>query len=156
MLNPSQFTEHIIRPALEAINLYSDAAVELLLGTAIQESRLTYLVQLGGGPALGLFQMEPATHEDIWENYLDYKDTLFDKVYALAGRQPVDPHDMIWNLHYAAAMCRIHYYRDKEPLPEAGDISRQAAYYKRVYNTAAGAGTEVEYLKNWHKYSGQS
>ena len=65
-------------------------------------------------------------------------------------------HNLATDLAYAAAMCRIHYYRDKEPLPNAGDISRQAEYWKRVYNTPAGAGTEAEYLANWHRYSGQS
>ena len=139
MLDPNQFTKHIIRPALEAIDLYSKAAEELLLGTAIQESRLVYLKQIGGGPALGLFQMEPATHDDIWDNYLDYKDTLFDKVYVLACRQPVDPHDMIWNLYYAAAMCRIHYYRVPEALPEAGDYEGMAKYHKQYYNTPLGS-----------------
>ena len=70
MLDADQFTRLIIRPALKIIGLDFRAAEELLLGTALQESRLTYLHQLGGGPALGLFQMEPGTHDDIWTNYL--------------------------------------------------------------------------------------
>jgi hypothetical protein len=64
------------------------------------------------------------------------------------------PKFMIHNLHFAAAMCRIHYYRVPEALPEAGDISRQAEYWKAHYNTPLGAGTEQEYLTNWYKYSG--
>lgn len=154
MLDPRQFTTHIIRPALEAIDLYSEAAAELLLGTAIQESRLTYLKQIGGGPALGLFQMEPATHDDIWAKFLEYRIELRDKVIGLVA--VFGPDEMIWNLYYAAAMCRIHYYRVPEALPEAGDISRQAEYWKAHYNTPLGAGTEQEYMANWHKYSGQS
>ncbi len=152
MLDPPQFTAHIIRPALEAIDLYSEAAEELLLGTAIQESRLTYLKQIGGGPALGLFQMEPATHDDLYVNFLAYKQELSAKVGQLIVT-PIPAAEMIWNLYYAAAMCRIHYYRVKEALPEVGDISRQAAYWKAHYNTIKGAGTEQEYLENWHKYA---
>jgi len=155
MLDPAQFTKHIIRPALEAIDLYSEAAAELLLGTAIQESRLTYLKQIGGGPALGVFQMEPATHDDLYTNFLAYKQKLSAKVGQLIVT-PIPAAEMIWNLYYAAAMARIQYYRDSAPLPEAGDISRQASYWKRVYNTTAGAGTEAEYLENWHKYSGRN
>jgi len=154
MLDPQQFTKHIIRPALEAIDLYSEAAAELLLGTAIQESRLVYLKQIGGGPALGLFQMELATHDDIWINYIKYHDDLKGKILDISKFG--DSSHLIWNLYYAAAMCRVHYYRDPEALPEAGDISRLAAYWKRVYNTAAGAGTEAEYMANWHKYSGRN
>ena len=152
MLDPGQFTQHIIRPALEAIDLYSKAAAELLLGTAIQESRLTYLVQLGDGPALGLFQMEPATHDDIWANFLVYKPELGLKVNALTCHNR-SSEKLIWNLHYAAVMCRVHYYRVSEALPEASDISRQAEYWKQHYNTPLGAGTEEEYMANWHKYS---
>ena len=82
MLDPNQFTKHIIRPALEAIDLYSKAAEELLLGTAIQESRLVYLKQIGGGPALGLFQMEPATELDLVKNYIWYRPELHAKMMA--------------------------------------------------------------------------
>lgn len=47
----------------------SSSAVNLLLGTAAQESAFgTYLRQIGGGPARGVFQMAPATAKDIWEN----------------------------------------------------------------------------------------
>ncbi len=151
MLDPRQFTKHIIRPALKAIDLHSVAAEELLLGTAIQESRLTYLVQIGGGPALGVFQMEPATHDDIQGNYLAYRQDLTDKVAASCG--VYKSREMVWNLKYAAVMCRIHYYRVPAALPEAGNVSRQAEYWKKHYNTVAGAGTEQEYMANWHKYS---
>ena len=154
MLDPAQFTKHIIRPALEAIDLYSEAAAELLLGTAIQESRLTYLKQIGGGPALGVFQMEPATEDDIWENFILYRGALDQKVLGLMVTKHALGDGLIWNLYYAAAMCRIHYYRVSEALPAAGDISRQAEYWKAHYNTPLGAGTEAEYIENWHKYSG--
>jgi hypothetical protein len=49
----------------------------LLLGTALTESGdMHYLHQLGNGPALGVYQMEPTTHEDIYDNYLKYKKEL--------------------------------------------------------------------------------
>ena len=51
---------------------YSIDAVNLLLGTAIQESGgLRWRVQVNGGPARGLFQMEEATYTDIWNNFLN-------------------------------------------------------------------------------------
>lgn len=139
----------IIHPALEALQLNSQAARELLLGTAIQESNLTYLEQLGGGPALGLFQMEPATHDDIWYNYLAYRGELAQRVPGgVVGRQAIE---MVGNLWYAAAMCRIHYYRAPDPLPEAGDLEGQAAYWKKYYNTVQGAGTVEHYIRNWQQ-----
>ena len=152
MIDISQFRELIIKPALTVIDAYSDAADELVLGTALQESRLQYIKQLGNGPALGVFQMEPATHDDIWENYLAYKDDLADAVKSLAapngGAHP-SANELIGNMWYAAAMCRIHYLRVSDPLPEAGDVPGQAAYWKEHYNTYLGAGTEEEYEENW-------
>jgi hypothetical protein len=43
------------------------------------------------------------------------------------------------NLAHATAMCRVHDRRAPEPLPPAGDLEAQAAYWKAHYNTAAGA-----------------
>jgi len=146
-LDIDQFVTRIIDPALDLLKLNSLAARELLLGTALQESRLTYLVQLGKGPALGLFQMEPATHDDIWENFLAYKPELSGRIAQIEPEY--DAHAMIGNLWYAAAMCRVHYFRAKASLPEAGDLNAQAAYWKRYYNTVRGAGTVDEYIHNW-------
>lgn len=159
MIDPTHLREYVIRPACEAIGLYSLAAEQLLLGTACQESKCgTYLHQLGGGPALGIFQMEPATWGDLYKNFMaGDRLTLRDKVDALAsnagGKKFPAAEEMTFNLRYAAAMCRIHYYRVKAPLPAAGDIEAQAAYWKRFYNTPAGAGTEAEYLQNWRRYA---
>ena len=42
---------------LKAIDLYSDEAVSLMLGTCAQESAFgRYRRQLGNGPALGIYQ----------------------------------------------------------------------------------------------------
>jgi hypothetical protein len=150
-INPKQLRELVIRPACEAIGLYSLAAEELLLGTACQESKCgTYLKQLGTGPALGIFQMEPRTHDDLWKNFVRSKDLGAELIdLSIVAFDTPDADEMVWNLKYAAAMCRVHYYRVKAPLPAAGDIPAQAAYWKKYYNTIKGAGTVEEYLKNW-------
>jgi len=107
---------------------------------------------LGNGPALGLFQMEPATHDDIWNNFLVYRIELGKKVDALAV--DTDSIAMVFNLIYAAAMCRVHYYRVPEALPDAGDYEAQAKYHKKFYNTELGSSTVEQYLKNWYALSG--
>ena len=56
----SQTLALVIRPALKKLRLWSPSAEELVFGTAIVESGLTYLKQHGDGPALGLWQVEPA------------------------------------------------------------------------------------------------
>ena len=83
MFRADQFCEYVIQPALESIGMYSEPAEQLLLGTACAESNLgTYLHQVGG-PALGVFQIEPATHTDIWENYLLYRGELRETVWNM-------------------------------------------------------------------------
>jgi len=118
------------------------AAHQLLLGTAIQESRLLYLRQLGSGPALGLWQMEPATHDDIWANYLRYHPDLAAKVEALSCRLwPIGATQMQGNLYYACAMARCLYFRVPDLLPAAGNVKGLVGYWKSHYNTPLGAGT---------------
>lgn len=151
MINLQQFVAHVIRPSLAHLEMGGRAAEELLLGTAIQESRLTYLHQLGGGPAEGVFQMEPATHKDIWENYLAYKPELARKVNELALLGGSGITQMCGNMYYAAAMCRVHYRRVPKALPEAGDLEGQAEYWKEFYNTFLGAGTVEEYIENYQE-----
>ena len=153
MIDPTQLRGLVVFPVLESLGLHSEAAVDLLMGTCAQESQCgRYLKQLGTGPAIGVFQMEPATHKDLWENFLHHRPQLADKVAALAGRKGPRPEEMVGNLNYASAMCRVHYFRRPEALPKT--LKGQAEYWKKWYNTAAGAGTVDEYLVNWKRYIG--
>ena len=153
MFDIHQFRDLVIEPALDILDLNSQAAVELLLGTALIESGLKYLKQLGNGPAVGVYQMEPRTHSDIWTNYLHYKPDLVKKVRKLAHRNSEfgPAQQMVGNLWYATAMARIHYYRVRAPLPAAGDIEAQASYWKRHYNTHLGKGTTDKYITTWNR-----
>lgn len=142
-INAKQLREEIIRPVLDHLDLWSLSAENLVLGTALVESRGEYLEQLGGGPALGLWQMEPATHNDIWANFLRYKSDLAAKIRELETSAEITngARELVGNLFYAAAMCRIHYRRVKQALPAADDARDLAAYWKQFYNTVQGAGT---------------
>jgi len=142
-----------IRPALAALAAGGLAVEQLLLGTAIQESLLIHRQQLGGGPALGLFQMETATHDDCWNNYLKFRTRLANRV-----KQTLDPGQearatlMKVNDRYAAAMCRVRYMRVAAALPAGNDIEAMANYWKEHYNTPLGAGTPEEFLSKWPQY----
>lgn len=154
-IDPRQFRALIIRPACAALSLGGDAAEELLLGTAIQESGCgQFLHQEGGGPALGVFQMEPEDHDDIWRNYLPGRPALSAAVKAMLPPGADRLGQLVSNLVYAAAMARIHYARVPEMLPASGDLKGQAAYYKAHYNTAGGAATPAEYIANWQRALG--
>lgn len=151
-MNADHLRMYVIRPVLKDVDLWSQEAENLLLGTAAQESHMgQYLRQVGGGPAKGIYQMEPATHDDIWENYLAYKPQLAANVHRyLAGFRP-STDQLVWNLGYATLMCRAHYFRVSDPLPVASDVEGLAAYWKQHYNTFRGAGTEREFIENYRR-----
>jgi hypothetical protein len=133
---------------------YSDEAVELLMMTAAHESKLgTYIRQING-PALGIFQMEPETYNDISENFLDYRPLLDKAVIAMApmGSATSEAADeLAWNLKLQIIMARLHYYRVPEGLPV--DIEGLAEYAKEHYNTHLGKATKEKYLADYRNYA---
>ena len=121
-----------------------------MLGTAIQESRLTYLQQIGGGPALGLFQIEPTTFNDIYDRYLQREDKkeLLGRVQQFITAQDVRD-QVIGNIPFAVVIARIRYYMVPEPLPAYDDLQALAEYWKAHYNTSRGAGTIQGFIENF-------
>lgn len=153
MLNISQFRELILVPVLSDLQLYSKEAEELLVFTCATESNGgTYLHQVNG-PAIGIFQMEPATYNDIWQNYLTRNQGLICMLSTKfnINRIPT-PELMISDLRFATAMARLHYRRVREPLPSHNDIDAIWEYYKHYYNTEKGSATKDESIKKYNKF----
>lgn len=153
MLNASQLRNLIIKPALLDLLRYSEEAEELLIFTCATESNGgTYIHQVKG-PALGIYQMEPATYNDIWVNYINYKNDL--KLQLLhkfdAPRIPEEDR-MVYDLRYATAMARIFYMRVKEELPKANDVDAIWNYYKKYYNTVLGKAEKEESIAKYKKF----
>lgn len=151
MLDIRQLRQMVVQPALAIIGRHSPDAEALVLGTAMQESNLKYLRQLGAGPALGLFQMEPATHDDIWDNYLTFRNSLAAAVNSVRA-EGYGAGELAWNLMYAAAMCRVHYLRVPDQLPDRLDADAMGVYWKEHYNTALGKGTPHEFSEKYQKH----
>lgn len=146
-MNAHSFLISTVRPTLRRLLLGGLAAEQLLIGTALQESLLLFRRQIGGGPALGLFQMEPATHDDIWDNFLAFRPALTARLRTLSPARSaaaLETDDV-----YATALARFHYLRVAARLPSANDIEAQAHYWKTYYNTEKGAGDPAEYLDKW-------
>ena len=146
MLAATQILSMVIMPSLSKINLWSPSAEELVLGTAIVESGLTYIRQWGDGPALGLWQVEPSTQNDLYTNFLNYRPELGSQLMELRAPNLSMDENLATNLTYGAAVCRLWYYRKPDALPEAGDIEGQAAFWKKHYNTPLGKGTVTKYV----------
>lgn len=149
------FRRLVIRPVLNELGLWSEAAENLLLGTALHESGgLRHVRQIGGGPALGLYQMEPDTHADLWNNWLSYRPTWADAVqaFAIEGMPRVD--SLLYMPAYATAAARLQYYRKPPALPDAHDIPSLAHYWKTHWNTDRGKGTVDQFIDAWSRYVG--
>lgn len=145
--------EYVIRPTLAYLDPeipYSRAAERLLLGTAIHESSdLTYIDQLtpGPGPAYGLWQMEAATHYDLWSRFIEPREALASKLRSLRTAHPSPIEQLRTTLPYACAMARVLYYRSPDPMPAFDDLDSMAAMAKRVFNTAMGKATVDDYRR---------
>jgi hypothetical protein len=139
MLDPKQFMEYIIIPVLEDLNMDSEEARMLMIGTALVESNLRSIRQVDG-PALGVYQMEPDTIDDV-HRYLKVNLDVMEKFQDAAGydiNEGVVHNRAVWDLKYATALARVKYWMDEGPLPK--DINGLAKYWKHVYNTNKGKG----------------
>ena len=136
----------MVRPTLQYIGLHSAAAENLVVYTGIQESGVRALNQAAHGPATGLWQMEKATHDDLWFAFLPRHSLVLQRITDLRAAWPTGFEQLRGNLNYAAAMCRVLYYRAAPPLPAADDLPGLAAYWKAYYNTSAGAGTAAQFV----------
>lgn len=135
-------------------SFYSEDAVELLMLTAAQETHLgKYLWQVKG-PALGVFQMEPNTYNDIWGNWIMYRQNILDALNDMYGGSGV-PWElkMKADLVYQIIMARIFYLRVPAALPAKDNALDMAHYYKKWFNTHLGKATPEEAFKNYNRFA---
>lgn len=159
-LDPKQLLQHVVRPALQVLGLPGGVLAEkLVLGTAAQEGDgFRYLHQLGKGPALSLWQIEPATAEDALDRA---PGGVLLRLSSAAGLGTMSVERLLdylpGNLYLGAAMCRLVYYTKSFRMPAAPTDSDWpndaatwcAATWKRYYNTVKGAGTVEQFLEHW-------
>lgn len=154
MIDVDHLRQYVIRPVLAYLGFPNQKAAEnLLVGTALVESELRYLHQVRG-PAIGIYQMEPRTHDDIHDWYI-LKPDLSCKMLSFQPNLTIGPpnaDEMHGNLYYATAMARLHYWRVPKKLPDAADIWSLARYWKEYYNTPLGAGEAKEFYNRYLKY----
>ena len=133
-----QIIESALKPYPE---LYSPAAIELLLGTAASESDMGEITKQVGGQALSIFQIERDTFQDL--------QARFGKQYGFNKKIFTD---VRYDHKLAALVARLKYRSIKSPLPKAGDTVGQAKYWKKYYNTEMGKGTIKGYLAKYKVY----
>ncbi len=135
----SEFLHKCTEYLLE-FGMHSDNAVELLAMICAHESLGgKYRHQVGGGPALGIYQMEPATHDSIWDN----SDTIHGRALNLGIKRDVSK--LEFDDRYSTFVARCYLAMDKNPLPKTPEA--MAEYCKSYWNRT-GKATPDKYLKD--------
>lgn len=136
-MNKSQLTELVIIPTLEEIpkgySLESILAAQMII--AHESSGGEYIAQVGG-PALGIIQMEPATHDDVWK----HGDSIWDNaveleiitIYQSNNKQHPSAKRLIYDLRYNIFMLRQKLFMDPDALPS--NVEDMAVYLKKYWN----------------------
>lgn len=113
--------------------------------TAAHESQMGRYTKQIKGPALGLYQVEPATMTGAYKNYINYRPALAEKIEQISGVAGPDRGQLQFNPIYATIMARLKYWRSPGALPSAADPWAMAEYAKDVFNTSLGRATPGDY-----------
>ena len=122
----------------------TEAARDLIFETGMAESGYRHLEQVGGGPAISFWQLEEATVQDIWENYILYRKPVIELMYKMGLVEEHLVFCILTNIALAAAFCRIYYRRKPGAIPTS--LPGRASYWKTHYNTYKGKGTVDHYV----------
>lgn len=157
MLNPGQFKDLIVIPTLERIGLSSPAAINLVCGTALVESNLESISQIPSGIAKGLFQIENATYLDLLHRLSEKKALQNSVLNALHFVSfPLSADYLIGNIYAGVIFCRLKYYFNPEPLPEADNISGLADFWSRIYNTRNSMIDKTRFIGRYEAVFGKN
>ena len=136
---------------------YSEDAVDLLCMIACHESLCGKYTKQVNGPALGVFQMEPFTHDDLYKSFISQNQKL-----DFAVSKFVPSHNSLKNnksyaellqtdVRYATVLARVFFMRFAEPIPKS--TLEKAAYAKKYWNTELGKATVRSYYDDYLRFS---
>lgn len=149
-INVHDFRAYILRPALDLAQSlagvpHTPYIEDLLVATCAIETQMgVYLHQTGAGPALSIYQIEPASLEDLLKNFASAK-RYAPLLTAVRVPAAESTDEIMWNLRFATVCARLFYYRVKEPLPKETTFDTLWHYYKTHWNTELGAATTASF-----------
>ena len=81
---------------------------------------------------MGLWHVEPATHDDLYTNFLNFGHELGRKLMELRAAGLSLDEDLATKLMYGEAVCRLCYNRKPDGLLEAGESKGKPASGKSI------------------------
>lgn len=139
------FQLEIVRPVLDHLDMGGIWAERLIVGTALAETQLRHFKQIRG-PALGFYQIEPNTFQDIYYRYLNTRKDIKKKVDLLLAPKPEPLQQLVTNLAFATAVARIKYWMSPEVIGDT--LPELALTYKNIYNSDKGKGSTEKFIRD--------
>lgn len=158
-MNSQQMLDTVIKPTLAMMSEHGkydnlDSRILMLATAAIESDMGLYNRQIKG-PAVSAFQLEPPTINDIarnWDAYPKMTEVLR-KISCLYDIKSTNlALECETNQRVACLIARGKYAMDSKRIPGFDDKRGLYEYYKRVYNSAAGASTYMKWCDAWAKH----
>lgn len=164
-MNAKHFRQLVVRPVLKKVAELtknrvplSGEAEDILVMIPAHESNLgEFLAQIGGGPALGVFQIEPETARWVLEDYLvrPKNRALLDATCLFFCPGLTLEENLASNLPFQVALARMILWTKPEKLPKFAEsreyLDALAQYAKTHWNTEGGAAKPEDYLRAYLK-----
>ena len=154
MISAQLFRTAIVRPTLHDLDLWSQAAENLLVGTALQESNLQAEKigpDIAGEKKYGIYQISQATLDTVYRKVYVLYPHLGNLANRFSGTCPSRVRQLVTNLGYATAIARLIYFLKPEALPHEDDIEALARYWKRYFNTPIGRGSVGDFILGYRR-----
>ena len=153
-MNKKQLTDLVIIPTLfEIPKGFSGAAVTAIQMIIAHESNGGEYLAQTKGPALGIIQMEPFTHDQVWkfgDSIQKNAELLKIVTPGLGVKNTPKAERLVYDLRYNVFMARQKLFMAKGALPDSPP--EMAAYLKKHWNGDGKATTE-KYLNDFIRWS---
>ena len=156
-MDKGQLATYAVNKMLKQIprGFSAEAHLAVMMIIAHESYKGRYIKQVGNGPALGLIQMEPATHQcvwdegdSVWENALFVgiitKEQFDRRIHPQASR-------LLYDLHYNVFMARQRLFMKPEALPKSKKALGK--YLKKHWNSVQGAAAAEDYVEAYDSWS---
>ena len=150
-----ELRHYVVRPTLKHMGMWSLAAENLLLGTAARESGLGFHLKPDNTQALGIYQISPRMHRNIWDRFLMEKSELSSLVRGLASQREFlshPHHELATNLAYSTAIAWLVYWRTGLDVKQTnpGDIAALAKIWQKYFHSRC-SGTAESFVESYQQ-----
>ena len=149
-MNKKQLLNYVITPTLVEIpkGCTPESELAIIMIIAHESRRGVYIKQVGNGPALGMIQMEPLTHDDTWK----YGDSIWTNAMNMGIITPQQKSSgihpfaerLIYDLRYNVFMARQRLFMKPGALPK--DVALLSQYLKQHWNSTSGDADDDSYM----------